>query len=70
MTSSSSWQPPREGGSRQALVSRLVQENDVEMLRCLAKTGEVDLGAGAPDSGVTAAFLAIEYDRPAVLARE
>ena len=45
-------------------------ENDVEMLRCLAKTGEVDLGAGAPDSGVTAAFLAIEYDRPAVLARE
>ena len=67
---SSSWQPPREGGSSQALVSRLVQENDVEMLRCLAKTGEVDLGACAPGSGVTAAFLAIEYDRPAILARE
>ena len=64
-----SWIAPPLGGTSQAQIARLVESNDLEILRALATTGEINLAAQS-DTGCTAAFLAIEYDRPAVLTRE
>ena len=59
-------QQPAEGLSSNAMLSRLVLDNDLDMLRYLTLTGEIQMSCTTP-CGISAAFLAIDSNRPEVL---
>ena len=54
--------------SRHATVPQLIEAGDVDLLRALRRCGHLPGGlAGSDDLGLTPAYLAVHFDRPAVL---